>query len=135
MRFKEELTINISMNASSSKQLILPPMLIQPLIENSIKYRNRSSNYKGSIQIVFDLENNLITVTVSDNGVGRSNSKINLSNPHKSMGLDLISKRLSLLNEKFETNEFRLQITDLHQNGIPSGTKVQVSIPQIYSEN
>ena len=135
MRFKEELTINITMNANSSNQLILPPMLIQPLIENSIKYRNRSSNYKGRIQVEFGLENNLMKVTVTDNGIGRSNSKINLSNPHKSLGLDLISKRLSLLNEKFETNEFHLSITDLHHNGTPSGTKVQVSIPQFYTEN
>jgi LytS/YehU family sensor histidine kinase len=135
MRFKEELVISTVVKITDTDVTILPPMLIQPLIENSIKYRNRSSNHKGRIQIEFCLENNLMTVSVTDNGVGRTNSKINLSTPHTSMGLDLISKRLSLLNEKFETTDFQILITDLYLNGTPSGTKVQVNIPQIYFKN
>ncbi len=135
MRFKEELVIKTTVKVTDIEETILPPMLIQPIIENSIKYRSRSASLKGMIQIEFLMENNVLVVLVTDNGIGRVNSRINKSDHHKSMGLSLITKRLSLLNEKFNTNKFSISITDLHKDGSPSGTKVQVAMPQFYSEN
>lgn len=130
MRFKEILNTTIKNSVSDSNNTFLPPMLIQPLIENSIKHGIRSVKHQGRIEIEFSTENDLLVVKVTDNGIGREQSQKNRILHHKSFGLDLIYGRLALLNKKNETDGFQILITDLFEDNNPTGTKVQLTIPQ-----
>jgi len=131
LRFKEVLNITFTCKIENTDHLFLPPMLIQPLIENSIKYRSNSGKEFKSIQIEFELNQDLLIISVTDNGIGRDRSSVELNNDHKGMGLKLINERLELLNRKNGTTMFQMIIIDLFQDEIPSGTKVQIFIPQI----
>lgn len=131
LRFKEVLKFTLTCAIDNTDHLFLPPMLIQPLIENSIKYRSNSGKVFKSIQIEFELNQDLLITSVTDNGIGRDRSSVELNNDHKGMGLKLIYERLELLNKKNDTTKFQMIITDLFQDEIPSGTKVQITIPQI----
>lgn len=130
MRFKEILNATIKNNVPDSNKTFLPPMLIQPLIENSIKHGIRSVKYQGFIDIKFITENDLLIVTVKDNGIGRDQSQKNRNQQHKSFGLNLIAERLIRLNQKNETDKFQIHITDLFEANSPTGTKVKLTIPQ-----
>jgi LytS/YehU family sensor histidine kinase len=103
-------------------------MLVQPIIENAIKHGVRYLNYTGIIQICFTIENGLLHVTIEDNGIGREQSALTVDKNHKSLGLALIRKRIKLLNEKNQSNDFNLYIEDLQDNGQPSGTKVCITL-------
>jgi ligand-binding sensor domain-containing protein len=131
LRFKEVLNFTFTCSIENTDHLFLPPMLIQPLIENSIKYRSNSGKEFKSIQIEFELNQGLLITSVTDNGIGRDRSLVEQNNDHKGMGLKLINERLELLNKKNDTTKYQMIITDLFQDEIPLGTKVQIIIPQL----
>ena len=131
LRFKDSLTLKILNKVHNSDNTFLPPMMIQPLIENSIKHGIRFSNRKGLIEVEFYMTDNMLTGTVTDNGIGRSRSAPNYGDQYKSLGIKLITKRLILMNEKNSTDMFQIHIEDLFENGNPKGTKVRIIIPQV----
>ena len=131
MRFKDTLSLKISAQVQNSDKTYLPPMLIQPLIENSIKHGIRASSKEGIINVEFLLTEDLLSITVTDNGIGRTRAAIYAGNQHKSLGLELITRRLNLMNEKNKTNKFQILINDLIEGGNPAGTKVRIIIPQL----
>jgi LytS/YehU family sensor histidine kinase len=127
LRFKEKLDIRLT-NTVTDHSILIPPMLVQPIIENAIKHGVRHLNHTGIIQICFSIENGLLHVTIEDNGIGRKQSALTVDKNHKSLGLALIRKRIKLLNEKNQSNDFNLYIEDLQDNGQPSGTKVCITL-------
>jgi hypothetical protein len=131
LRFKQALDVTLTCSIANIDQVFLPPMLIQPLVENSIKYGTRSGKQVRSIRIEFGMNNGLLVAAVTDNGIGRNRSLEEHDPGHKSVGLNLIKERLDLLNKKNNTTGFQIVITDLFQDGIPIGTKVQVTAPQL----
>lgn len=70
----------------------IPPMLIQPLVENAIKHGMKDRSEGGKIEVMFARKDNKVVVTVRDNGVGFSEDGSN--SLHKSMGMDITKKRL-----------------------------------------
>ncbi|MGN7720712.1 histidine kinase [Chitinophaga sp. 22620] len=51
-------------------ELLIPPMLIQPFVENSIEHGFRNISYKGMLTIRFEAKDERLTITVIDNGQG-----------------------------------------------------------------
>lgn len=129
MRFKKDLEISIANKVEKPDEFLIPPMLIQPLIENSIKHGIRNLKRKGIVSVNFDIIDKSLQVMVIDNGVGRNLNKTKNDDGHISYGLELIRERLKLLSEKNGTDKFQISITDLFENGVPAGTQVFVNIP------
>ena len=122
----------------------IPPMLLQPFIENSIKHGlkyqfaganpNPDENKRGMIEVGFIEINNILECTVTDNGIGRTMSeklkKTSKETYHKSTALFVTQERLDLL--KMDKNILSLEIVDLYDGDEnPTGTKVIVRIPII----
>ncbi len=127
MRFKEKLDIRM-VNVITDQSVLIPPMLVQPIIENAIKHGVRNLGQNGLIEVTFTIKNELLQVTVEDNGVGRKQAKLMNSPGHKSKGLALTLQRLALMNEKNKTIDNKLSIFDLYESGIPTGTRVLVTL-------
>ncbi len=113
----------------------LPPMLLQPFIENSIKHGLMHKNGLKTLTIDFDLSSNeeYLICTILDNGIGRNKSaeiKANNQIKHNSFSTQSIEERLHLLNEKLQLNDL-IVYTDVTKNGEVSGTKVIVNIPLV----
>ncbi len=71
MRFNDLFDFRINMDTGiHAKHLCIPPMLIQPLVENAIIHGFKSIDYKGMIEISIKADNSLLYCTVQDNGVG-----------------------------------------------------------------
>lgn len=132
MRFKEKFTYSITVDDEiDSHDIELPPMLIQPYLENAIIHGLAKKGGPGRIELFYLLHGNYLVVTVTDNGIGieqskKLNSGIN-SSLHKSVGMTITQKRLELLDDtKDDKKVFIEEVKD--REGKVLGTKVEVKI-------
>lgn len=125
-RFPEKFDYGIDIGETTNVDAFqIPPMLLQPYIENAIWHGLRYKEEKGFLHI--DLKQagkNVLVITISDNGIGRSRSA-ELKTPHqkkrKSKGMGNIKKRIAILNDMYK-DKLDVRIFDLEADG--SGTKV-----------
>lgn len=125
IRFKDKLQITL-VNDTRDPNILIPPMLIQPLIENAIKHGITPKNDGGYVQVIFEQTDKSLVVTVEDNGIGRQASQKPQATDRQHLGLSVIRKRLELLNALEKTNNNKLNIIDLNNEGTPSGTRIKV---------
>lgn len=130
-RFKEKFDYKFSVDEDiDSENIQIPPMLIQPYIENAIWHGLRYKEEKGYLKVEISNGENL-TVLIEDNGIGRKRSKqLKTKNQQdtKSTGLKNINNRLQIINEIHKTN-LRVNIEDLFKE-TETGTKVVIEIIQ-----
>jgi Histidine kinase/Y_Y_Y domain/Two component regulator propeller len=132
-RFEDKFEFTIAIDEKIMKdEVFLPPMLLQPFIENSIRHGIRlKQSGKGLIEINISLGVNHLICTIIDNGAGRVAAEALKSSQHieyQSRGMQLTSQRINLLNTNTK-QAIELKVEDLEDNGIPSGTKVTISLP------
>jgi ligand-binding sensor domain-containing protein/signal transduction histidine kinase len=105
----------------------LPPMLIQPFVENAIKHGLPKNNLPGLVYIKFDLKGRCLTCTVSDNGAGMQRD-IADEVQNKSAGIDITKKRLeTFFKDKTITPLTFEQRRD--KQGAVCGTIVTIVLP------
>ncbi len=134
MRFKDRFTYEIEDEESFADNYLVPAMLLQPFVENSILHGILPLERKGKITISINDFPNHIEIRIKDNGVGINQSMANKgmnASSHKSKGMEISSKRIDLLRKLYNKN-FELigpyQTTD--ENGLISGTTVLIKIPK-----
>ncbi|AWA30232.1 hypothetical protein HYN48_09140 [Flavobacterium magnum] len=134
MRFASDFSYSVSASdAIDPDYHTVPPMILQPFVENSIKHGLLHKQGARKITVYFDIDptERYLICSVEDNGVGRERSAaIKASNDlgHNSFSTDSIRQRLELLNQELKLEElvvFHDQISD----GDISGTKVVLKIP------
>ncbi|MEI6348181.1 MAG: histidine kinase [Bacteroidota bacterium] len=137
MRFKDKFEITININGLDKDAILLPPMMIQPFVENAIKHGLTPCNYKGKLNINFLSTTENLICTIEDNGIGINKSiELNKNNPnfYKSQGTSITANRLALV----ETNKnitCKIEIYDLAQiNTNCTGTKIIVVLPLVIDE-
>ncbi|MCK0145963.1 histidine kinase [Arenibacter sp. F26102] len=122
--YKIEIDPNIDIDAFQ-----IPPMLLQPYIENAIWHGLRYREDKGLLKIELkQKDKNAIEISITDNGIGRKRSKaIKTQNQkkQKSKGMGNIKKRIEILNDMYK-DKVDVFISDLEANG--TGTRVVFSI-------
>ena len=112
--------------------IFIPPMLIQPFVENSIKHGFTGIKDGGLLKITFNLNKQLITCIVQDNGIGRDKAMAIVrenKKGHRSLGMQLTQERLDSLS-KLTNQEVKYNIIDLvNDTGESKGTEVRISLP------
>ena len=123
-----EFTIQIS-NDPDLEFIRIPPMIIQPYVENAIKHGLSHKAGEKKLSIHFYQQMDELKASVTDNGIGRKSShEMNARNQgHHSMGMQITGQRLSLLNNKMGAVVIE-DITD--EDGRPAGTKVTLTFPK-----
>lgn len=103
----------------------IPPMLLQPYIENSIWHGLRYKEEKGFLNInLKQKDKETLEITITDDGIGRKKSaalKTMNQKKQKSKGMGNIKKRVAILNDMYK-DKVDVHIADLESDG--SGTKV-----------
>ena len=125
--FKYQLNIDPEI---SPEELIIPPLLIQPYVENAIWHGIMPLNSPGQLTIDIAMKDKLI-IRVIDNGIGReaSQKSKNEYSSKKSFGLKITDERLSLINLLYQQST-QVNIIDHNDDlGNPSGTEVVLTIP------
>jgi hypothetical protein len=132
-RFGEKFnyTLNVDENIDQ-EQVEIPPMLIQPYIENAIWHGLRYKEEKGYLKIHIYQENEKLLCTITDNGIGRKKSaelKTDNQKSYQSTGIKNTQQRIEILNKIYGT-KLDIAITDI-ENKLETGTVVKISLPYI----
>lgn len=101
----------------------IPPMIIQPFVENAILHglRWRVGN-GGKLSVKANKKGAYLEYLIQDNGVGRNGFQSQLKK-HTSCGIDMSTDRVKLFNREESAS---VKISDLFHNHQPAGTKVQI---------
>ena len=97
-----------------TKEIFLPPMLIQPFIENALWHGTKSDDKKINVNIDFKKEGEELICIIEDDGIGIEESfrnKIEMGSKHVSVGISNIENRIKLLNEKYNL-KYTISIAD-----------------------
>lgn len=125
LRFEDKLeyTIRISDDVPVNR-LLVPPMIMQPFIENAFIHGIAPKEDKGRIEVAFRIENDMLVCTVTDDGIGRKASgEKKLVSIQRSSGINITRDRIALLNKKHDSVN-TVEIQDLYENGKAAGTQV-----------
>jgi tetratricopeptide (TPR) repeat protein len=128
-RFRDKFDYQITIDENINKEAIsIPPMLIQPYIENAVWHGLRYKESKGHLALTISQENSILIVTIEDNGIGRKRSaelKTDNQKKHRSTGLKNIRERLGIINRIYRS-DYKVFIEDLPAD---TGTKVILHLP------
>ncbi len=114
------------------EEVTIPPMLIQPFIENAIEHGIQQKQTTGHIKVRFMQKDDKIICEIEDDGVGREKAwetKYKTRTTHTSLATAIITDRIQAINKKMK-QKIRLDIIDLKSgNNEPLGTKVVLDMP------
>lgn len=121
-KFDYQITVEENIDVAAFD---IPPMLLQPYIENAIWHGLRYKEQKGFLKINLKSKNkDAIEISIIDNGVGRQKSaelKTTHQKKQKSKGMGNIKKRIDILNDMYK-DKVDVFIDDYESDG--TGTKV-----------
>lgn len=108
----------------------IPPLILQPYVENSILHGIKNMEGKGKIDIQLRYKDEQIICSISDNGIGRRKSMKSAGKSNRiSHGTNITETRLKLLNS-FYGKEMKINYSDLgNSNTKQQGTKVEFNLP------
>lgn len=128
LRFQEKFSYQINYDREMDLEMIfVPPMLIQPHVENAILHGLSLKPMGGNLEIDIIEKQNELTITISDNGIGRDASKSirEFNRQHPSLAIEITEERMVQLNQAVGKKGFSQVIKDLYyDNGQPAGTQV-----------
>jgi hypothetical protein len=133
MRFEQRFDYVISYPENINLSLYkVPPMLLQPFVENAIQHGILPSQKTGKLTIDVKKFEGYLVYTILDNGIGRKASQKNMIDniPNPSLGINITNDRLKLIKTIYGM-EASIKIYDMELNGVAQGTKVVVKIPII----
>ncbi|KAF2512974.1 tetratricopeptide repeat protein [Flavobacterium arcticum] len=138
LRFNQMFDFSITKDPNIEDDMAMPPLLLQPFVENAILHGIVPKKEKGRITVDFALANDKLVCTIIDDGIGFSKSKELKENSvtvHKSMALEITKKRLEVI-QAFTSRTSQVDIKELlNENGEPSGTKIILNLPIQYASN
>src|SRR5436190_1060710 len=136
LRFKNKFSYSINVDENiDSAATVIPPMLIQPYVENAIWHglMHKSNGEEGKVEIQLTKRDDNLLCVVNDNGIGRKKAaelKAQKHTNHKrSMGMQITQDRIEIINKLYNINA-SVRIEDVeNEQGESKGTKVELVIP------
>lgn len=128
-RFNHSFTYEVIMKVATPENIMIPPMLIQPYLENAIVHGLRKSTRPGRLTLEIKETESSISCAIQDNGIGRERAAAITRSEHHSVAMSNIEARLALLNMEFGGQDFSVHVKDLSEDGEPMGTLVTLSLP------
>jgi len=130
MRFENKFTYKIEVADDIDKEnTLVPPLILQPFVENSIFHGLQHKGGEGKILIRVQKENNMIICTVEDNGVGRHKAmemkEKTAAHKGESLGMKITNARIDIIN-KIKKAKASVSLTDLTE-----GMRVEVKLPLV----
>ena len=129
MRMQNKFTYEIKVDDDIDQEnTLIPPLILQPFVENSIWHGISKKQGVGKIMIHIHREGSMINCIVEDNGIGMKESAETKNKkemqPKKSFGMKITNARIDILNKTKKTNA---AITLLH---LEEGTKIEIKLPE-----
>lgn len=121
--FDYDIILNTELDA---EEILIPPMLVQPFVENAIRHGILKGTRRGELNILFETKEDALIVTISDNGIGiYSSQQHKPKTDHQSMALKVTRERLESIS-----GTDALTISEQKNNdGSSAGTTIVFKIP------
>lgn len=134
IRFENKFTLSFNVQKGlDTYQVQLPPMIIQPYVENAIWHglMPLGDERKGDLKIEMFEKDREVHIIVEDNGIGREASRMIKKTPgHKSVAMELTKERVNVLKSIQGYESASIEIIDLVDDaGDAAGTRVKIVIP------
>jgi sensor histidine kinase YesM len=124
VRFGQRLKVKYINEIEDADQLLLPPLILQPIVENAITHGVEPREEDGELLIHVTEENNIVRVIIQDNGIGIEEEELekirNNTLKTDSIGLKNVMQRMEYFCDK---DSFFI-----HSDG--EGTKVELRFPR-----
>ena len=143
LRFENSFDYTINDENFNLENIMIPPMIFQPFVENAILHGIEPKDSKGMITISVETlkalnaheKYGVLKCRIEDNGIGRVEASKKDDSPnrqHLSIAMKLIRERLANYTELTNIT-YNIKIEDLYENEKPLGTKIHIEIP--YCQN
>jgi two-component sensor histidine kinase len=99
-----EFTISHNTGSIDIEEILIPPMLIQPFVENSVKHGFRHRKIKGKIDIRFAVKGNFLCCEIQDNGIGIEQSRQKKKGHQPSTALKVTKERIASMTKDHQLN-------------------------------
>ncbi len=132
LRFDDGFIYDIKENNVESDLLEIPPMLIQPFVENALWHGLRHKEGFKKLLISFSADDKIIYVTIEDNGIGREAAKaFNHDSDVKkqSLGIKISEEQLEMVGSLSKEKSGIIIEDILSETGLVAGTRVILTIP------
>jgi sensor histidine kinase YesM len=133
IRFENKFSFQIIKDPDIDMDTVeIPPLIIQPFVENAIIHGLLPSPIPGILHVSVAKEQNKIICTIEDNGIGREKAKLNKKQDlvkRESHGMEITLKRIGLFNKENKLYD-PVEIIDLQD---PTGTKVIIPLALVES--
>lgn len=128
-RFTGKFTYQLP-DPSGYENIELPPMILQPFVENAIWHGLRYREDGGELTVEVERTDEQISLVITDNGIGRTRSaelKTKNQRNHRSTGMETTKQRLELVNDYYEKH-YAVTVTNAFPEAENVGTKVTISL-------
>lgn len=132
LRFEQQFEYVVSVAKEIRlEEIEIPPMLLQPYVENAIWHGLMQKKTPGRLDLTFTRQNGSLHCTIEDDGIGREAARLLKSKSatrHKSMGMRITDDRINMINRLYNT-ETKVHVIDLQSSdGTARGTRVELTI-------
>ena len=137
MRYPEKFDYRIELDPDIPKiKYFIPPLLVQPLLENAVKHGLKNKRKNGLIEIFISEEvvARQLKIVICDNGSGVDDLENlfveNEKGTHRSYGLNIIKNRINLLNTT--SDEVHASFRVINRSTLDAqlnGLRIELSLP------
>lgn len=129
MRMEHKFNYQIKVDEDiDPENTLIPPLILQPFVENSIWHGISKKQGSGKILISIKKEGSMINCIVQDNGIGMKESTVskteNDNQSKKSLGMKITKARIDIMNKIKKSNA---KITESY---LEEGTKIEIKLPE-----
>jgi tetratricopeptide (TPR) repeat protein len=131
-RFNNRFDYKVVNRVEEPEFVMVPPMLVQPFVENAIIHGFPHNNSGYELTIGYEQVGDLIQITIGDNGIGRStsgNRNEHTKKEHVSLGTTVVAERIALLNQELKCKASVLYQDLTNADGNACGTRVLLTLP------
>lgn len=117
------------------EDLMIPPLILQPYVENAIWHGLLHKSEKGNLKITLSRSEGMVECIIRDDGIGRAKAmelKKRSARKYKSMGMGITRDRIEIHNRMNELGISVEIIDHKDENNHPTGTSVMISFPIKY---
>jgi two-component system LytT family sensor kinase len=125
VRFGDKLRFEKDV-AEDTLDMLVPSMLFQPLVENSIKHGLSRKVEGGTIRIRTRRQDSKLLLLVEDDGAGISEDRLASLQEHDGIGVSNVNERLKVLFG----NQYRMWI----ESQAGQGTRIQIEVPELHTD-
>ena len=135
LRFENKFNYTVTADESMDSAIGLPPMFIQPFVENAILHGVLPKETQGNISVQFYLKGaKELVCEVEDDGIGKSESlkRKTAFDEHKSLAMTITEERMEIINSLNKEKIHLFMDDKRNENKNAAGTKVKISFPLQY---